>query len=198
MNLNGAKASLAGYALSVAKTTAKQIALRTATIALNTVISSALITGISLLLNKISDLIVTQKEAEENAKNLRATALSNAENLQTETNQIDDLVDKYTKYITTTADLSTKKDELAEVQTQLNNSFEDEKSGIDLLNKSYAENIKLINEKKKAEAEKYVRENQRAYDEAKDFFIYKRRSVAFKKMVLLVEMILFLMKMLLL
>lgn len=180
LNLNGAKASLAGYALSVAKTTAKQIALRTATIALNTVISSALITGISLLLNKISDLIVTQKEAEENAKNLRATALSNAENLQTETNQIDDLVDKYTKYITTTADLSTKKDELTEVQTQLNNSFEDEKSGIDLLNKSYAENIKLINEKKKAEAEKYVRENQRAYDEAKNFLSSEGKLVAAK------------------
>lgn len=121
------------------------------------------ILGVTKLIKKYNE---EQKQALQERKE---SALSAIDTLQSESSQIDSLIDKYTKYISTTSDLTTIKNELTDVQSQLNDAFGEEKSEIDLLNNSYAENIKLINEKKKAESEKFLRDNKQAYNDAKKF-----------------------------
>lgn len=169
LNLNGAKASLAGYTLQVIKTTAKQIALRTATIALNMTMTTLVIGGLNWVISKIDELITTQKEAEEATKDLQNTALSKIDAMKSESAQIDELIKKYTGYVVTTNNLADARDEIISTQSQISDIFGEEKSQIDLLNKSYAENISLINQRRKAETDAFLRDNQQAYNNAKKF-----------------------------
>ena len=66
--LDGAKASLVGYGVQLAATTAKTIALRTVTMALNAALTWGLSAGISALISWLDDIIVTEKELAEQAK----------------------------------------------------------------------------------------------------------------------------------
>ena len=125
------------------------------------------ILGVTKFIKKYNE---EQKQALQERKE---SALSAIDTLQSESSQIDSLIDKYTEYISTTSDLTTIKNELTDVQSQLNDAFGEEKSEIDLLNNSYAENIKLINEKKKAESEKFLRDNNQAYNDAKKLLSVK-------------------------
>ena len=169
LNLNGTKASLAGYTLQVIKTTAKQIALKTATIALNMTMTTLVIGGLNWVISKIGELITTQKEAEEATKDLQNTALSEIDAMKSESAQIDELIKKYTGYVVTTNNLADARDEIISTQSQISDIFGEEKSQIDLLNKSYAENISLINQRRKAETDAFLRDNQQAYNNAKKF-----------------------------
>lgn len=134
-------------------------------------LASGAILGVTKLIKKYNE---EQKQALQERKE---SALSAIDTLQSESSQIDSLIDKYTEYISTTSDLTTIKNELTDVQFQLNDAFGEEKSELDLLNNSYAENIKLINEKKKAESEKFLRDNKQAYDDANKFLTTEGKMV---------------------
>lgn len=66
--LNGAKASLVGYGTQLAITTAKTIGLRAVTMALNAALTWGISAGISALISWLDDMIVTEKELAEQAK----------------------------------------------------------------------------------------------------------------------------------
>lgn len=172
-NTSGIKNKFTAITESANKLSIAQKAAAVSTRLLSSALNIAANVGIAIVINGIVSaiykLVNAEKEAAEKSEELRQTAINNAQSLSDESEQIDDLVKKYSEYVTTTTDLADVRDEIIDTQSQLADIFGDEKTEIDLLNKSYAENIRLINEKKKAESDAFLRDNRQAYDEAKKF-----------------------------
>ena len=126
---------------------------------------TAAVSGIYLFIN-------AQKKKTEESENARQEALETIETYKSEKENLNSLVQEYTRLVSSTSDLTTVKEELTDIQSQLVDVYGDEKAEIDLLNKSYAENIALIAEKNKVEAEQRNRDNRQAYDDARETLSY--------------------------
>ena len=82
----------------------------------------------------------------------------NAKAAVDEQQRLTDVAAEYERITSTVEDATEKKKQLSELQKTLNDLYGDEKTGIDLVNGSYEDNIKLIEEKN--ELEKQRRLNQ--------------------------------------
>lgn len=129
----------------------------------------AIAAGIGVATGFIVKYFKKQKEANKEAKE---AALESIDAFEAQEKSVKSLVEQYTKYISSTSDLTTVKDELSDIQSQLVDIYGDEANQLDLLNKSYAENIALITKKNKADAEQRLRDNRQAYDDARKVLEY--------------------------
>lgn len=172
LNLNGASANMSIYVSQLARAKMAQIGLRVATIALNTALYSGVAILVQFLGSAIDEIHTTSKEAKQAAEEAKDIALQSIDAFESQEKSVESLVEQYTKYISSISDLSTVKDELADIQSQLVDIYGDEANQLDLLNKSYAENITLIAKKNKADAEQRLRDNRQAYDDARDVLEY--------------------------
>ena len=93
--LNGAKASMGGYVSSLVGATVKTVALKTATIALNTTVAMGAMTAISLAIKGFDKLINSAKRASEAANEAFEDTNSKVEENENEAKSLDDLIAKY-------------------------------------------------------------------------------------------------------
>lgn len=142
------------------------VAIKALGTALNMAINVAVVAVISLIVKKISELINKQKELEQQANEARQTEVERIEKYKNEANALDDVVKQYVEIISSTANLTEKKEQLLNLQEQIPDSYKDEADSIDLVNGKISENIKLLDEQKRKNAEEYVQNNQGAYEQA--------------------------------
>lgn len=169
-NANGAAVSEELLAQAQNKVTigarAATIAIKAFNTALNIGFNMIVVAALSAVIQKIDELIVTEAEATQKTAELRQQALDSVTEMQTESNELDEVISQYSQIITTTENLSEKKEELLKLQNQLPETYKDEADGIDFVNGKIAENIRLLDEQKRKNAEQYVQDNQGAYESA--------------------------------
>lgn len=141
--LNGAKASMLGYATETTIATAKTMALRAATMALNTALTWGLSVVISGVINLISEAIVTQKELAEQAKETAAKADEQAK-------VFSKLKDQYLEILDSTDDEAVKTEKLNEWKNTLIETYGLEKEALENLNTEREKGIELIEQESKA------------------------------------------------
>ena len=109
-----------------------------------------------------------ERMVEENAKLVESLKESNNE-LKSEAEEINSLMSQYANIVVTTSDLSTAQSQLIDIQEELADALGVEKNQLDLVNDSYADNIKLIQERREKMAEEFVAEdkNKQQYENAK-------------------------------
>lgn len=160
--INGAEASMKGYRLSQLSATASTIALKTATIALNTVINAGIGLIISFTVNAISKWINHNKELTQSLKDASTELESNQQGLEDYKAKIDEIINS-------TNDEYEKIKSLNEIKDELNTKYNLEIENIN----SVTEARRLLNEQIDAESSKernlYLSnaENRKAYENAK-------------------------------
>ena len=135
-------------------------------IALNTIANvgimiaiNAIIKGISALADK---LIVTKEELEEirdSAVNDMNELADSASQLAEEGEKLDELVAQYKKIALSTDDITSHKEELAEIQNSLVEMYGSEAESLDLLNSKYEDTIDAINRLSEAEFNEWKYKN---------------------------------------
>lgn len=172
--INTKELTVSTWNLSTAQKIAA-ISTRVLGTALNIALNVGLAIAINAIISQVYKLVNAEKEAKQKAEELRQTAIDNAEALTDESQQLDSLISRYTEIISTTSNLSDAKEELKDIQSELTDSHSLEADSLDLLNGKYAENIKLINEQKKAKAQEYTdnADNSKAYRDAKSRLEYE-------------------------
>lgn len=164
------------YATGLRATQAGLISTRIKTIALtaaSTILNAALTFGVSIAITGLISLFEKYSNAQETAiegqQELIAKSADNTEAYKQETDSLNSVIQKYTEIATSITDVASKKEELKSLQEEINALYKDEKTNIDLVNGSYADNLKAINEKKKTQANSYLDNtiNKNNYEDAK-------------------------------
>lgn len=174
-NLNGAKASLGSYTTYLVKTKIETIALRVATIALNTALTmgiSLAIQGIGKLVDK---LVITKDELNEisdTAVNDMNELTEGVKALNSEKAEVEELVQQYQELTKFSGDAGSKKEALIKIQDSLVEKFGDEAKGIDLVNGKYDEQIAKIKELSDEEYKKWKIKNADKIAEAEKMANY--------------------------
>lgn len=158
-NLNGAKAGMGGYALSLATVTAKSIALNVATTALNMGISLLVSKGIEFLVTGINNYIHRAEIAREKSVELTDTWKTEEKSISDSISRYDELTKKLEDNTLSTEEVKSAKEELASIQDTLVSKYGQEALGIDLVNGKRDEEIKKLRELSKEKANAYVSEN---------------------------------------
>lgn len=154
--------------MSVVASKAASIGLNLLKTTLNSIASIGISMAISWIIEGLTSLANKSKEAEEAFKESLNEFKDSTDELLESRKNVKDLTDSYTEIALSTDDLYSRKEDLLEIQDELNNSFDNEKGKIDLLTQSYGEVTKAILEKQNAENEKYVEENENKYKAAKN------------------------------
>ena len=136
----------------------------------------AIVTAVTLLATAFTSMKRKREEAiveakrleEERQQNLEAT-INEIKSLENEQDAIDGLIKRYTTLYNTTTNIASKKDELTSITEELNEKFGNEKTQIDLVNKSLSENIELIREQQIELDKQWQRDNKGALKEAEDY-----------------------------
>ena len=142
-------------------------------IALNLIGDVAIMLAISAIVKGIDSLIHAEEKATEKAKELRDEAIERANAYNQEQKAIDDSVKQYQELLASTSDLVSEKEKLINIQDAINSNIEDETQKVDLLNKSLAENIELVQKQQVENAKDFIRKNQGEYDIAKEAMEYQ-------------------------
>lgn len=161
-NLNGAKASLGGYTAYLIKTKVATVALRAATIALNTALTMGIGLAISAVSSLVDKLILTKDELGEiatDAVNDMNELAEGVKALNSEKTEVEELVQQYQELTKFSGDAGSKKEALIKIQDSLVEKFGDEAKGIDLVNGKYDEQIAKIKELSDEEYKKWKIEN---------------------------------------
>lgn len=146
VNLNGAKAKITGYGLSLAWATTKQIAFQAATAALNMGISMLVSYGISKL---ISAFVSAKQKAVELAEQNKKLAEKNkqaAEQYKEEYKSLADLYKQYSQISSQTSLSASDKEKLIDIQKELIDTYGVEADKLDLINGKYEDNLAIIDE----------------------------------------------------
>ena len=128
---------------------------------------------VSLAASAIGALItfgMTAHDAGENVKQLSneiKTFGESAKSAAKEQAQLEDIIKEYENISDSVDDTIDKKDELAELQERLNSLYGDEKTGIDLVNGSYEEQIGLLRDLSSAEKTRQINRVTADLEEAK-------------------------------
>lgn len=152
---------------------AELVIAKAKTIALNAalnLLAAAAVWGITELINKQKEEAEQAKQLEEDIKNRRTASAEAAKSYQEESEALGDIVQKYASLVSSTDNVYSIRSNLIEIQDQLIAKYGDEASEIDLLNKSLAENLRIMRELDAESNEKFLRNNKRAIDEAQELF----------------------------
>lgn len=128
-----------------------------------------LATALTSLKRKREEAIVEAKRLEEERQQNLQTTVNEIKSLENEQDSIDGLIKRYTTLYNTTENIASKKDELTSITEELNEKFGNEKTQIDLVNKSLSENIELIREQQIELDKQWQRDNKDALKEAEDY-----------------------------
>lgn len=161
-NLNGAKASIQGYGLSLAGATAKTIGLKAASIALNTALTMGISLALSGAITLIKEYINKQKEEIEKARET-ANEFSNQET------SLRNLREEYLKIVDSTESVSDKNKELIEWKKKLVQQYGFEEEALKKVNSERETGIALIDEEIRKSARKTIAELGDTFSEAQRY-----------------------------
>lgn len=169
---SSAAAAQQNMAFAVNKVTiaemAAAIGAKTLSVALNTVATFGVSLLVSKLIEFISNCITATEKAKEAAVALRNSGHEAVKNFSKEKESLDDLMQKYIELSTSTKDISTIKTELCNIQDELNDKYDAETKGIDIVNGKLSEEIENYRQLKYEQAEAFVynKENENRYKQA--------------------------------
>lgn len=130
----------------------------------NKIMAATLNIGLSILASVLVNVLVTAIQAEEKSIERATDATKKfADATKTVTDsfkQYDELYKVLSDSASTTEELNDAKSRLLDLQNQLTETYGKEAQGIDLVNGKYEEQIGLLEEVRKSEIEKYLRENR--------------------------------------
>lgn len=130
----------------------------------NKIMAATLNIGLSILASALVNVLVTAIQAEEKSIERATDATKKfADATKTVTDsfkQYDELYKVLSDSASTTEELNDAKSRLLDLQNQLTETYGKEAQGIDLVNGKYEEQIGLLEEVRKSEIEKYLRENR--------------------------------------
>jgi TP901 family phage tail tape measure protein len=142
----------------------------TATIAANPI--GAILTGLTVAVSAISFGINKYKQSQEEALQ---TSKELTQAYKDEKSSLDEQVSLYTKLQKqlelgnlSTEETKSIKEQLLGIQGNLIGSYDDEASGIDLVNGKYKEQIELLSDLSKNKAQDFIAENKSTYEDAID------------------------------
>lgn len=118
--------------------------------------------AISALSTVVDKLIITRKEAEETIDSITGSTVDLGEaidELESDQAKLESIAQNYSKVATTVENVTERKQQLYEIQTELVDNYGKEADGIDLVNGKYSEQIKKLNEIADKEREKFKIEN---------------------------------------
>ena len=115
------------------------------------------------------DADVAEEETKKREE-LRQETLKNVESYKTESNELSTLISQYVKSSSSVEDASNVKEKLSNLQSQIVSKYGEEATGIDLVNKSLEENIRLLTERQEKESRQWLKENKEGISLAEDFF----------------------------
>lgn len=166
--LDGAKASVSGYATQLGIAKVKTVALQAATVAANAAISFGISLAISATISLIGKLIRAQEEERQKQEELREEYAQTAKERKQEVKSLNDALANYTKIATTVTDVADRENQLADLQDSLIDKFGEKAKALDLVNEKYADGIEKMQEYRLEEAKDYTSKVDRtgAYDEA--------------------------------
>lgn len=128
--LNGAKASMGGYIRSLIGAKTATIGLQVASFALNAAISMGITLAMSTLVSAITKLVNKEKESREEA-------IKNARTAKEETNNLSELINKYSQLSEAVKTDENAKEDLIATQTELLTKLGLEGENIDILIAKY-------------------------------------------------------------
>lgn len=169
--------SLNSLTTGLTKAKIASVGLQVATAALNATITlglslaiSAVIAGISKLINKEKEAQEQAKKRAEEAKARRKEAVESIKSYDDEVTAIQDLVSQYVKIVSSTSDLSVEKEKLLSIQDQIIDKYGAEAEGIDLVNGKLEDNINLLLQSQEEKNKQWQRENYQAVEDAEKYF----------------------------
>jgi len=166
--LNGAKGSLGGYILSLAKSKIATIALQAATIALNMALTMGISLAIQAVVTGLNNLIHSAKNASEAADDLKSKSLEEAKAMQDEVAQLDELIEKYKELANKDVQDSSTRNEIRDVQSQIVDLVGQQANNLDLVNGKLDDELDKLLQIQKQEADKAVESATNSYHTAQD------------------------------
>ena len=148
-------------------TKAAQIGLKMLNMAFNIGATILISYGVTKLVQKFDELIVTEKEAQEQHEELIKSIKNNIEQHNAEQKEIQSLIKEYQSYSEYTTYTAEQKEQLKGIQDQLISTYGLEAEGIDLVNGKYAEQITLLDEYARKKAKENNANLWSAYEETK-------------------------------
>lgn len=130
--------------------------------------------GITAVIMAVVSGVMWLTQMDERQKKLLEDGASVAKQYEDESKTIKDLTEQYAELSESgKTDTETKK-QLLDIQGQLVKSYGVESDGLDLVNGKYQEQIEKLQELEKEKAKEYIRENQKAANDAEDILNKKQ------------------------
>ena len=132
------------------------------------ILLASAIAGVIVLLQ---DLVENAKDASEQAEELSNNIKELSENARQvvdEQKQLEKIISEYKEIDSSISDVTEKKEKLSSLQEELNSLYEGEKKGIDLVNRSYNEQIDLLKQLSDVEIEHRKNELNAFREEAQE------------------------------
>lgn len=136
--------------------------------------------GITQLVKKMDELIVTEEEAKQQHDELVQSIKSNIAQHNAEQKEIQSLLAEYKSYGEYTSYTAEQKEQLKSIQEQLIDTYGLEAEGIDLVNGKYEEQNKLLDENARKKAKENNANLWAAYEETKSDYD-KNSGYSFKQ-----------------
>lgn len=159
------------------------LATKALTFSLNLLANVGIALAINLITKAIYKFINAAKEAEkarqesiQSAKDYKSSIDTLNSTYKQEVDTLEDLKSRYTELIASTNDINTIRSDLSSLQQEIIDKYGIEADGIDLVNKKYSENIRLLQEKKKEDAKQFLFDNSAKIEEAR-----KRQETIYDK-----------------
>ncbi len=152
-NLNGAKASMHGYAGNLALTATKTIGLKVATMALNTALNAGIAFLVSTGIQKVHDLINAEEIAAEKAAEQAKKIEEEAQKYKESTKSLQENISTFKELRNNTELTSEGKEQLIAIQEKLIETYGVEAEGLDLVNGKYDETLAKLKEIAKSKGE---------------------------------------------
>lgn len=167
-SLNGANATLSGYAAYLIKAKVATIALRVASAALNTVVTMGVSWAISTLISEISDLINAEENAYNKAKEIADTSREKTKNMGEEQSSLSDLISQYKELAKSGTTDSESREKVKNIQDQIVSLVGDQADGLDLVNGKLDTELAKLKEIQSTQIQGNISSFEKAYSDAAD------------------------------
>lgn len=163
--------------LSAAQKTAT-VTSKALSIGLNLLTNIGISIAISAIVKSIEYLATAEERASEKNREFVETTQEVLKNHKQEQENLQGIIDKYTELYTSTNDMTSVKKDLISLQDEIVDKYGEEANAIDLLNGKYSDNIKLLNQERLANAEKFLEDNAAQIRDAKKSKTEKQKSIS--------------------
>lgn len=162
--LQNGNVKLNDYGNYVSKLKSSTLGLKVATVGLNMALSVGLSFAISALIEGISHLINYQEEASEKAKELAEEQENSATTEREKSSSLDEAISKYEKIVASGKNDVDTRTQLKSVQDEIVSLLGNEAQGVDVVNGKYDDQIKKLREKKRLQLDDAVSADKSAYN----------------------------------